>query len=144
MARRIPSKELELLSRVPLFSTCSKRELREIAGLGTPIEVDEGKVLTKQGAPGREFFLVLEGKAECVAKGKRVAVFGPGDYFGELAIIEGGTRTATVTAVTPMEVLVLSTGEFGSLLRSSSSIGIKMLTALARRVREMQEASHNL
>lgn len=144
MARRIPSKELELLSRVPLFSTCSRRELREIASLGTPVEVDEGRVLTKQGAPGREFFLVLEGKAECIVKGRRVAVFGPGDYFGELAVIEGGTRTATVTATTPMELLVLSTSEFASLLRSSSSIGIKMLTALARRVRELQEVSYNL
>jgi CRP-like cAMP-binding protein len=144
MARRIPKKELDFLAEVPLFSTCSQRELREIAKLGTPIEVDEGRVLTKQGAPGREFFLVLDGKADCAVRGRRVAVFGPGDYFGELALIEGGTRTATVTATSPMELLVLSTTEFASLIRSSSSIAIKMLTALARRVRESQESTYNL
>jgi len=144
MTRRIPKKELDLLGQVPLFSTCSQRELREIAKLGTPVEVDEGRVLTKQGTPGREFFLVLDGKAECVRSRKHVADFGPGDYFGELALIEGGTRTATVTAVTPMELLVLSTSEFASLIRSSSSITIKMLTGLARRVRESQEADYNL
>jgi CRP-like cAMP-binding protein len=144
MARRIPSRELELLSQVPLFSRCSKQELREVAKLGTPIEIEEGRVLTKEGALGREFFLVTEGKAECVAKGKRVAVFGPGDYFGELALIEGGTRTATVTAATPMEVLVLSAGEFASLLRSSSSITVKMLSALARRLRELRAATYEL
>lgn len=144
MVRRIPKKELELLSQVPLFSTCSKAELREIARLGTPVEVDEGRVLTKEGAVGREFFLVLEGKAECVVRGRRVAVFGPGDYFGELALIEGGIRTATVTARTPMELLVLSAREFASLLRSSSSITTKMLSALARRLRDLRAATYEL
>jgi CRP/FNR family cyclic AMP-dependent transcriptional regulator len=144
MSRRIPKKELDWLAQVPLFSTCSQRELREIAKLGTAVMVDEGRVLTKQGAPGREFFLVLDGKAECAINGKRVAFFGPGDYFGELALIEGGTRTATVTAITPMELLVLSAAEFASLIRSSSSIAVKMLTALAARVRESQEAAYNL
>ncbi len=140
MARRIPKKELEFLAEVPLFSACSQRELREIAKLGTPVEVEEGRMITKQGSVGREFFLVLEGKAECVVSGKRVAVFGPGDYFGELALIEGGTRTATITARTPMEVLVLSSAEFSSLLRQAPSTALKMMATLARRLRDVQEA----
>lgn len=139
MSRRIAKKEIDMLADVPLFSACSQRELREIAKLGTPVEIQEGRVLTTQGTVGREFFLVLEGKAECVVNGRRVAVFGHGDYFGELALIEGGTRTATITATTPMELLVLSAGEFSSLLRSAPSIAMKLLASLAGRVRQLQD-----
>lgn len=140
MRTRIPKKELDLLARVPLFSTCTQRELRAIAQLGTEVEVPAGRVLTRQGAPAREFFLVVEGKAECTVGTRRVAVFGPGDYFGELALIEGGPRTATVTAETPMSLVVLDAGEFSSLMQTAPSIAPKVLAVLARRLRQLQES----
>lgn len=143
MRSRVPKRELEMLAEVPLFSLCTQRELRDVARLGTPVDVPPGRVLTKQGGPGREFFLVLEGRAECTVGNKKVAVFGPGDYFGELALIEGSPRTATVTAVTPMTVLVLDGREFSTLLAAAPSIAPKMLTELARRLRASQE-SYNL
>jgi CRP/FNR family cyclic AMP-dependent transcriptional regulator len=140
MRTRVPKKELDLLAQVPLFSTCTQRELRSIAQLGTELEVPAGKVLTRRGAPAREFFLVLEGKAECTVDTRKVAMFGPGDYFGELALIEGGPRTATVTAETPMSLLVLDAGEFSSLMESAPSITPKLLNVLARRLRQLQDS----
>jgi CRP-like cAMP-binding protein len=140
MRTRISKQELELLGRVPLFSGCSQAELRDICRLGSELEVEEGRVLTEEGAPGREFFLVIEGKADCTIGYKPVCAFGPGDYFGELALLDGGPRTATVTAGTPMRVVVLSVREFSGLLRSSKSIAIKMLANVAGRLRSAERA----
>lgn len=138
MRSRIPKQELELLGRVPLFSGCNQSELREIARLGTELVIEPGRVLTEEGAPGREFFLVVEGKAECTIRGRQVAVFGTGDYFGELALLDGGRRTATITATTPMRVVVLSVGEFAGLLQASPSITGKLLAQLGSRLRAAQ------
>ena len=129
-----------MLGEVPLFRACSQAELRAIAKLGTDLDIEPGRVLTEEGAPGREFFLVVEGKADCTVHGRSVAVFGPGDYFGELALLDGGRRTATVTAKTPMRVVVLSVSEFAGLLRASPTISTKLLAQLARRVRDIQAA----
>jgi CRP/FNR family transcriptional regulator, cyclic AMP receptor protein len=133
MPRGIPKAVIEMLQAVPLFSDCTKKELREIAGLGSPVSVPDGKVLTTQGAPGYEFFLVLKGKARCEIDGAVVAHFGPGDYFGEMALLEHGPRHATVTAEGPVEVVVLAATEFNGLLDTSPSITRKLLTTLARR-----------
>jgi CRP-like cAMP-binding protein len=131
---RIPSKQIELLAKVPLFSACSKNELRAIAGLGTPHHAEEGVVLTHQGKPGREFFLVVDGRASCRVNKKEVKKFRAGDYFGELALLHGGLRMADVVAVTPMELLVFDAREFRSILMTTPSIGIKMLANLAERL----------
>ncbi len=136
MRSRIPKEQVDLLKAVPLFSSCSHHELRAIAQLGTPVEAEEGAYLTEDGHPGREFFLVLEGTASCQVHGKEVNRFGPGDYFGELALLHGGLRTADVVAVTPMELLVLDAREFRSMLTTTPSIGVKMLAHLAERLTE--------
>ena len=136
MRSRIPKEQIDLFKAVPLFSSCSHGEMRAIAQLGTPVEAEEGAYLTEDGHPGREFFLVLEGKASCRVHGKEVNRFGPGDYFGELALLHGGLRTADVVAVTPMELLVLDAREFRSMLMTTPSIGIKMLAHLAERLTE--------
>jgi CRP-like cAMP-binding protein len=128
---RIPAKQIELLANVPLFSACSRNELRDIAQLGTPATVEEGTELTRQGKPGREFFLVLEGTASCRVKKKEVKRFRSGGYFGELALLHGGVRTADVVALTPMKLLVFDAREFRSMLMTTPSIGVKMLAHLA-------------
>ena len=134
MRSRIPKEQIDLLKAVPLFSSCSQHELRAIAQLGTPVEAEKGAFLTEDGHPGREFFLVLEGKASCRVNGREVRRFSPGDYFGELALLHGGLRTADVIAATPMELLVLDAREFRSMLTTTPSIGIKMLAHLAERL----------
>jgi CRP-like cAMP-binding protein len=132
--RGIPAKQIELLGKVPLFSGCSRNELRDIARLGTPVSVAEGACLTRQGKPGNEFFLVLDGTASCRVRNKEVRRFRPGGYFGELALLHGGVRTADVVAVTPMELLVFDAREFRSMLMSTQRVDVKMLANLAERL----------
>jgi CRP-like cAMP-binding protein len=134
MAGRIPTKQIEFLAAVPLFSGCSRNELRHIAQLGTPIDAEEGAYLTQEGKPGREFFLVLGGTASCRVRNKEISRFRTGNYFGELALLHGGVRTADVVAVTPMELLVFDSREFRSMLMTTPRIGVKMLANLAERL----------
>jgi CRP-like cAMP-binding protein len=136
MRSRIPKEQTELLGKVPLFSGCTRSELRSIAQLGTPIDADEGAVLTQQGKPGREFFLVLDGVASCRVGSKEVKKFRAGGYFGELALLHGGLRTADVVAITPMELLVFDSREFRTMLTTTPNIGVKMLANLAERLTE--------
>lgn len=138
MRPRVPKRELDLLARVPLFSQCARGELREIARLGTEVDVNAGTVLTKEGGPGSEFFLLLEGHANCAVRGTTVADLGPGDFFGELALLDGRERTATITATTPLRVSVLNRAEFRTALGASPSISLKLLSTLAGRLRETQ------
>jgi len=124
-----------MLASVPLLSGCNKKELRQIVNLGTKVKVRDGEVLTKQGRPGREFFMVLDGKAQCLVDEAKVASFGPGDYFGEMALLDQGPRHATVIAEGPMNVLVLESREFWALLERAPSISKKLLVTLAQRER---------
>jgi CRP-like cAMP-binding protein len=133
MARGIPAAVMDQLSRVPLFAACPRRDLRAIAMLGTELEMSAGSVLTTEGAEGSEFFLVRAGTARCVRNGRKVATFGPGDFFGETALLANAPRTATVTAVSEMTVVVFDRREFSSLLASSPNIAGKLLKAFAER-----------
>ena len=119
---------------MPLFSGCSQSELRTIAQLGTPVGVEKWTLLTTKGAIGHEFFLVLSGVASCRLGKRQVDRFTTGDYFGELALLHGGKRTADVVAETPMELLALDRREFKSMLMTTPSIGVKMLDRLADRL----------
>ena len=139
MARGIPNEVVGQLREVPLFAECNKGELRHIARLGTRVSVEDHRVLTRQGRPAQEFFLIRHGKATCLVDGTKVAELGPGDYFGEMALLDGGRRHATVIADGPTEVLVLERREFWSLLDSAPSITKKLLVTLARRAREDTE-----
>jgi CRP/FNR family transcriptional regulator, cyclic AMP receptor protein len=132
--RRIPKQQIELLRAVPLFAGCTHSELRSIAQLGSPVSVEQGEVLTAQGSLGREFFLVLSGIASCRLGKRQIAEFTMGGYFGELALLHGGIRTADVVAETDMELLVLDAREFKSMLATTPAISLKMLARLAERL----------
>jgi CRP-like cAMP-binding protein len=134
MRHRIPKQQIDLLKAVPLFSGCSQSELRSIAQLGTPVTVEAGEVLTERGSIGREFFLVLSGIASCRLGRRQVAEFTMGGYFGELALLQGGIRTADVVAETDMELLVLDAREFRAMLTTTPAISQKMLARLAERL----------
>ena len=122
------------ISGVPLFSRCSKKQLIEIAQLADEIDLPAGRVLTKEGARGREFFVILEGRAEVERDGRVIATVCNGDFLGEVALVTDHPRTATVTTTTPSRVLVLPTREFRQLLRTSPDIQGKVLQAVADRV----------
>jgi CRP/FNR family transcriptional regulator, cyclic AMP receptor protein len=130
---------VELLRGVQLFSGCSTTELRRIASLTTEIAVEAGKVLTKRGEPGLEFFIIIEGEANATRKGVDLATLGPGSFFGELALLDGGQRTATVVAETDMRLLVLSRSEFNELHRTAPSVSKKMILELGVRLRATDE-----
>lgn len=142
MSRRFhPSDVDSILAKVPLFAHCSKKELQRIRGLLTPLIVPEGTVLITEGQPGHEFFVVLEGQATVSHEGVRVATLGPGDYFGEIALIQGGPRTATVVADGEMRVEVASAQEFRALLDDAPGLARALIMPLAKRIQELEAAS---
>src|SRR5436309_2176851 len=126
--------KIELLKRVPLFAGCSKKELGEIALVADEIDVDSGKVLTREGDSGREFFVLVDGSAEVRRKGRKVRTMDSGDFFGEIALVSSRPRTATVTATAPARLLVVTDRAFRELLQRMPSIQRKVLSALADRL----------
>ncbi len=126
--------KVDLLKRAPLFAKLPKKHLTEIAALADEIDLPEGKELTKEGAPGREFFVLIEGSADVRRNGRKVNTMRAGDFFGEIALISGSPRTATVTATEPVRTLVLTQRDFRTLLRNEPEIQSKVLEALAERL----------
>lgn len=128
------------LANVPLFSECSDKDLRLIARRTEEIQVPAGKELVTQGETGREFFIIVEGSALVLRDGEQIATLSAGDFFGELALLDRGPRSATVIAETPMQLLVLAQREFSGLLDEVPSLAHKVAKALAKRVREADQA----
>lgn len=122
------------MRHVPLFEQCSKGELRKIAQLADEIDLPAGKVLTKEGSRGREFFVLLEGTADVRRETRLLPPLGPGDFFGEIALVTDTPRTATVTATTPVRALVITDRAFRELLHDSPKIQTKVLAAVASRL----------
>lgn len=126
--------KLGLLKGVPLFADCSKRELEAILGVADEIDLPSGRELTKEGARGAEFIVLAEGAADVRRRGRKINTLGPGDFVGEIALISGVPRTATVTTSAPSRLLVLTASAFRKVLRDSPSIQLKVLDAVARRL----------
>ena len=124
----------ELLRRAPLFANCSRRELDAIGGIADEIDLKEGKELTREGKPGREFFVLVDGTADVIKKGRKVNTLKPMDFFGEIALIHQTPRTATVQATSPVRALVITERNFKRLLREQPDIQRKVLEALAERL----------
>jgi CRP-like cAMP-binding protein len=138
--RKNKDAKIRLLSGVSLFSACSRGELGRIASLVDQLEVPEGKVLAREGDPGWEFFVVCEGKAKATKGGRKVASFGRGSFFGEMSLLDDGPRSATVTAETDMQLLVLSSRSFSSLISENPAVSRKLLRGMAERLRNAETA----
>jgi CRP/FNR family transcriptional regulator, cyclic AMP receptor protein len=136
--RRARDPKIERLSQVQLFSACSKRDLARIAVLAEEIEVPAGRVLIRQGDPGREAFVIFEGHAKATIQGKGTAKLGPGECFGEMALLDAAPRSATVTAESDMRLLVLGSREFSTLIEDVPVVGRRVFAALAKRLREAE------
>jgi CRP-like cAMP-binding protein len=132
--------KIDVLQNVWLFSACTSRELGRIASLVDEAEVPKGATLTKEGAVGREFFAVADGKATAKLRGKKLASYGPGDFFGEMALIDQGPRSATITSDTPMKLYVLDARSFSSLIERYPAVARKILRGLAARLRKAEKA----
>lgn len=127
----------EALAGVPMFSACTKKELKLIAKLGERVKVSDGTALVNQGRRGHEFYVLLDGKAEVLRDGAQVAVLGPGQHFGELALLDPAPRSATVRMTTDGEVLEITQPSFYELIEDVPVLGRRLLAGLARRLHEI-------
>jgi CRP-like cAMP-binding protein len=126
--------KVELLKKVPLFSKLDKKSLQDVAQIADEIDLPAGKEMATEGDRGREFFVLLKGEAEVTRGGERINTMKEGDFFGEIALVTKMPRTATVTATSDVDVLVITEHAFDALLKRSPDIGRSVAEALAERV----------
>jgi CRP/FNR family transcriptional regulator, cyclic AMP receptor protein len=128
------------LAGVPLFQGLSKRELQAITSVTEELEHPEGQNIVVEGKSGAGFHLILEGSASVKVGGREVTVLASGDYFGEMSLIDGGPRSATVTATTPVRTLSIASWDFMPLLEKHAGIAAKLLVEMVRRIRRLESS----
>jgi CRP-like cAMP-binding protein len=133
---------LDHLGSIPLFSALPRKDLQKIAKASDEVSVDAERTLVEEGATGHEAYVIVEGEARVSRNGVDVARLGPGDHFGELALLDGGPRTATVTADTPMRLLVLGQREFSGALDEVPGLTHKLMAQMAGLIRQMDEKAY--
>jgi CRP/FNR family transcriptional regulator, cyclic AMP receptor protein len=126
------------LKQIPMFAACTKAELERVTLLANPVDIAAGEILTREGRSGGEFMVIVEGRATVTRSGAAVRTLGPGDWVGEIALLDGGPRTATVVADTAMVVEVIARKDFLDLLREVPTVAIKIAVGLAHTVRELE------
>lgn len=141
MLNRVPKGMIDRLAAVPLFAGCNRAELRTIARLGSLVSVPDRYVIIREGNRGTQFFLLLEGTVRCLINEKVVATLTTGDFFGEMALLGGGDRRATVVTSGSARILVIGGKEFNKLLDSSPTIAKKLLQSFV--VRASENATFN-
>jgi CRP-like cAMP-binding protein len=129
----------EKLGQVPLFSELSNRDLDRLVGNSKQVSHDAGSDVVAEGTEGAGFHMILDGTAKVVRNGRKVATLGPGDHFGEMALIDGGRRTATVAAESDLTTLYISQWDFKPLIQENSKLAWKVLVHLTKRLREEQK-----
>jgi CRP/FNR family cyclic AMP-dependent transcriptional regulator len=134
---------VEVLAAVPLFEGLSQRQLRKVAERTKVLRYGEGRSIIAEGTMGDSFFVVLDGRARVVrgASGRTIHRLGPGDFFGELAMIDGSPRSASVITVTPSVLARLSRTAFLDVVRAEPNIGIRVMEVLVRRLRELERSA---
>ena len=119
---------------MPLFAECSKAQLAEIALIADEVDLREGTVLIREGNPGREFCIVIEGTVSVSRKGKKLPIRGGGEFFGEISLLTNAPTTATVVTTSPVRALIVTARGFRRLLEQSPGIQLKVMTAMATRL----------
>lgn len=128
-----------LLARVPLFAQCTPDEIAAIEAVAQEHAYDAGQIIVTQGTPGQAFYTVLAGRVEIIRDDRSLGAFGPGDFFGEMSLLDSAPRSATITAIEPTTCLMLSSWDFKAVLERHPSIAIKLLEVLSRRLRVADE-----
>jgi len=131
----------ELIKQVPLFSDLDKRELQGLASSMKERNFDVGDTIAVEGQSGVGFFIIDEGEATISVKGEDLNTLGHGDYFGEVALIDDGARTATITAKSPLKCYGITSWEFRPLVEENAELAWKMLQTMAKRLREAEQRS---
>lgn len=129
--------KLELLRGVPLFRGLGARQIERLGQLTDEVELPEGRVLMRQGDPGSEMLIIVEGSARAERDGRLLAECSVGQVFGEMALLSEGPRVATVTLTAPSRVLVISHRDFHSMMDEFPEVRLRLLETLADRLREL-------
>jgi len=132
---RMGKRGVHLLAAVPLFSDLSSRHLKRLADLAEEVRFNAGDPIVQEGQPGGTFYVILEGEAKVTRKGRKLNELYPGDFFGEVSLLDGGPRTATVTAETPIAAIRLFRKEFAKAIAADPEIALKIVAELASRIR---------
>jgi CRP-like cAMP-binding protein len=129
----------EFLARVPIFSSCTPAEIAAIAAVAQDSGFQPGQIIVTQGTPGQAFYLILAGRVEIIRDGQSLGAFGPGDFFGEMSLLDHAPRSATIKAVDQTLCMMLSSWDFKAVLEKYPSIAVKLLEVLSRRLRVADE-----
>jgi CRP-like cAMP-binding protein len=135
--------KLDLLHRIPLFSGFDRRRLERLGMLADEVDVPAGKVLMRQGDIGTDMMVLVRGSVAVDRDGSRINTLGPGDFFGEIALVDGGPRTATVSAEEPSTLLVITHRDFHSMMDEFPEVAGQVMNALANRVRTLDPDTPN-
>ena len=139
-AGRSADNRIEHLRRVPLFSECTDQELRRIADIARIVEAPVGTIVTQIGTAGDSFFFIIDGRVSVqTALGAGQPMI-PGDFFGEMSLLDGEPRSATVAAVTDLRMLVVDRAHFWRLLNETPDLVRRILAVLSRRIRRLEQA----
>lgn len=130
--------DLEQLAQVPLFQACDKKQLQQVDRLVERYDAEEGEVMVTEGEVGQELWVLVDGKAEVSRAGQVVATLGPGQWFGELSLLDGARRDATVTMTSRGRLLLLAQRELFGLLESVPAFNRRLLVGLAQRLHEAE------
>ena len=136
------SQKIDLLKKVPLFSNLSKRHLNEIGKHADQVSIKDGNVLAQQGRTGREFVFIVDGKAQVKKDGKVIRQISAGDFFGEISMIDGEPRTATVIAETDMTILLVHSSSFAYLLDTIPGLQKKIMLSLCTYLRRAEKGEN--
>lgn len=135
--------KIDRLAKVRLFSGLNHRQLEHLAEITDEVDVKAGRVLAREGEPAHVAYVIVSGQAAVTVDGQKVGLLGPGEMVGEMGLIDGGTRAATVTAETDMDVYVIEPGRFATLLDDVPSLTKALLVTITRRLRSADELLHH-
>lgn len=135
--------KLDLLRRIPLFNAFDRKEIARLGALAEEVDAPPAKVLMRQGEDGGDLMVVVRGRVAIERDGKRLNTMGPGDFFGEIALVAHGPRTATATTEEPTTLLVINHRDFHSLMDEFPEVATQVLNALANRVRHLEPDATN-
>jgi signal-transduction protein with cAMP-binding, CBS, and nucleotidyltransferase domain len=138
--RPLGKRGAEILGQVPLFAGLSRRHLRQIAEHADEIGFRKGETIVEEGRPGGSFFVIVEGEVRVTRGSRTIARMGPGEFFGEISLLDGGPRTATVTAETPVTAVRVFKRSFDKVVTQEPGVASRILTVVARRLREAERA----
>jgi CRP-like cAMP-binding protein len=130
-------RKMDHLRRIPIFARCTKAELASLAQNTDQVDLEAGRTLIVQGRPNHNFCIILQGELDVFVDGKPIDHLGPGQFFGEISMLDGGPATATVTTTTPVEALVMSHAQFHNAIKAHETIALRVMAVMAERLRRM-------